>query len=99
MGEFWLEMLQDIVFLFFIWYLVLSCPSGQAGQALARISAKESLIFQQSPTVAISYRQIISVSESANAAPATITDDILHSGYSSVTELLRYAAGQRGQHE
>lgn len=93
MGEFRLEKRQGTILLFFIWYLVLSCPSGQAGQALARISAKESLLFQQIPTVVTASRQTISVLESPATAAVITRDDILHSGYSSVTELLRYVAG------
>ena len=99
MGEFRLEKRQSTILLFFIWYLVLSCPSGQAGQALARISAKESLLFQQIPTVVTASRQTISVLESPATAAVITRDDILHSGYSSVTELLRYVAGQRGEQE
>jgi iron complex outermembrane receptor protein len=60
---------------------------------MARIHAKEALLFQEIPTVVTASRQTVSVLESPATATVITREDILHSGYSSVTELLRYVAG------
>jgi len=62
-------------------------------QAHARPLGKEALLFENIPKVVTASRQVVTVLESPATATIITRQDIVHSGYNSVTQLLRYVAG------
>lgn len=64
-----------------------------SSQYQANIRVKESLLFQKIPSVITASREVVIVLESPATARIIIRQDIVHSGYNSVTQLLRFVAG------
>ena len=64
-----------------------------ACSAEAKAVTGEMLLFQDIPKVGTASRQTVSVLESPATATIITREDILHSGYNSVSDLLRFVAG------
>ena len=61
--------------------------------AQAKAVTGEMLLFQDIPKVVTASRQTVSVLESPSSATIITREDILHSGFNSVSQLLRFVAG------
>ncbi len=61
--------------------------------AEAKAVSGEMLLFQEIPRVVTASRQTVSVLESPSTATIITRDDILHSGFNSTADLLRFVAG------
>ncbi|OCC14589.1 TonB-dependent receptor [Dissulfuribacter thermophilus] len=62
-------------------------------RALAYSQAKEFLLFQEIPKVTSASRQVVNILESPATSSIITREDIIHSGYNSISELLRYVTG------
>ncbi len=76
---------KSLIIVFFI--LLLPAMSHAA------VKAKEALLFQDIPRVSTASRQVLTVLESPATATIITREDIVHSGYNSISRLLRYVAG------
>jgi len=64
-----------------------------SSNGFARVHGREVLLFQNIPTVVTASRQAVTVLESPATASIISRQDILHSGFNNVSQLLRYVAG------
>ncbi len=74
---------------FFLAFILVLMPAASH----ANLKVKEALLFQEIPRVTTASRQVLTVLESPATATIITRQDIVHSGYNSVSRLLRYVAG------